>query len=312
MRISPPLDQLPTLSTTSPINKTSSTEDTFSQQPDSTERPRKFSRADAQSRQRRIAAIQSARREVRANIKEDWIWPPTACHRDDQRFPRRKASTRWRERESDSSPLVSRSPSPSSQDPYRFQSPDAVGVLPSMSRRAKRRKVTREEMEWNEGLRLFIERRDFWTGAETRPTSSSQDEGQPEEKTISSVQPVAFTSTTPVAQATPIGPSDSDTSTLVSNLSLDASASLLSSTPPSARTSQSSELLPSTLHYDTTSISTPSDPPPAVLVPLAPPLLSPTAYPDLAAVTPAIYPIIYSKCVLQSLAPSFPINLKDV
>lgn len=52
------------------------------------------------------------------------------------------------------------------------------------------------------------------------------------------------------------------------------------------------------------------DSPPTVL-PIAPPLLPPTN-PIRAAISSATYPSIYSKIILQGLAPTIPINLKDV
>ena len=47
------------------------------------------------------------------------------------------------------------------------------------------------------------------------------------------------------------------------------------------------------------------------MVPLAPPILPPD-HPIRATVQPATYPQIYSKIVIQGLAPTIPINLKDV
>ncbi|KAL8939042.1 MAG: hypothetical protein Q9211_002924, partial [Gyalolechia sp. 1 TL-2023] len=168
---SPP-NQLPSLSATSPINNLTGTEDSFGPLPDHSQRTRKHQKSDARTRERRVAAAQSAKREVWPKIREDWTWPPSTDERS-ERFPRRTTCTKWREREDDFSPLASRSPSPGCQDPYRFESPDSVVPL-SVSRRNKRRKLVEEELEWNEGLKLFDERRDFWTGAETRSMGAYQ------------------------------------------------------------------------------------------------------------------------------------------
>ncbi|KAL8380951.1 hypothetical protein RB595_005311 [Gaeumannomyces hyphopodioides] len=57
-----------------------------------------------------------------------------------------------------------------SPSPFRFDTPDSVGAVIQASvqtRRAKRRRATRDEASWNEGLACFTARRDAWTGART-------------------------------------------------------------------------------------------------------------------------------------------------
>lgn len=51
--------------------------------------------------------------------------------------------------------------------------------------------------------------------------------------------------------------------------------------------------------------------PPPPLLPLCPPLIS-SSNPIRASITPATYPAIYSKVVVQGLTPTVPINLSDV
>jgi hypothetical protein len=86
---------------------------------------------------------------------------------------------------------LEKSSSVSKASPFRFETPDGVGesikkVQYDRKRRRKRR--NKEEMEWNDGLRCFIERRDAWTGARhvrapmkspaiTRRTSNSSGDG---------------------------------------------------------------------------------------------------------------------------------------
>ncbi|KAL8908121.1 MAG: hypothetical protein Q9207_001013 [Kuettlingeria erythrocarpa] len=322
-----PDEQPQSLSTTSPILNTNITEDTLAPASDNHVRTHKWNKSNAQHlREARVAAIQCAKREILANIKEDWTWPP-ATQQLGERFPRRRNSTQWRARDSDSSAVTSRSPSPSlsSQDPYRFESPDAV--LPSfVTNRAKRRKVVQEELKWNQGLRTFTERRDFWTGAEPKLPCSEQDRKKPKRHDFKT-HVLAVIPTTPTDSQTdpahqkkpPVAkqpsPSDSDNSTSISAQSLDASASIFSSTLPSARTSQSSD--PLSLQDESPNDAPPpasmtlEDPPPT-LVPLAPPLLSRAEHTNIMEITPATYATVYSKCVVQNLAPSVPINLKHV
>lgn len=57
-------------------------------------------------------------------------------------------------------------------DPYRFENPDAVGDA-IVERKRKRRKLVAEEMSWNDGLRVWMNRRDAWTGAVRRRPKDS-------------------------------------------------------------------------------------------------------------------------------------------
>ena len=105
-------------------------------------------------------------------------------------------------------------------------------------------------MEWNEGLRTYVERRDAWSGARIRPRTPPQASRSPFESPYLQAQPPTNGSSSP---------------------------------PPSPRT----------------------------LVPVAPPILPPD-HPIRATVQPATYPQIYSKIIVHGLAPTVPINLKDV
>lgn len=49
-------------------------------------------------------------------------------------------------------------------DPYRFDSPDAIGTS-IIEKKRKKRKLFEEEMKWNEGVCNYAKRRDAWTGA---------------------------------------------------------------------------------------------------------------------------------------------------
>ncbi|KAL6717349.1 hypothetical protein ACLMJK_005264 [Lecanora helva] len=106
----------------------------------------------------------AAKREISEKVREDWTWSPGNT-------PPKSPfdnTTEWRERESDSeygppSPVLN-------ADPYRFDSPESV-ARPGVSKKRKRRMLLEEEMEWNDGLRTFQERRNAWTGAKMRPPS---------------------------------------------------------------------------------------------------------------------------------------------
>ncbi|KAK6345576.1 hypothetical protein TWF718_007486 [Orbilia javanica] len=67
---------------------------------------------------------------------------------------------------------------------YRFHDPTAIGgSKPTKEeRKARRRKDLEEEMKWNDGLRIWIERRDLWTQADKNgrvPIGKSKFEDNP-------------------------------------------------------------------------------------------------------------------------------------
>lgn len=193
-------------------------------------------------------AIRLAKQQIRSKLREDWTWPPTSSSPD--ALTPTDTFSEWRERDSDSS--LASQPQDSNPDPYKYDSPDSLHQ-PVLSRKRKRKRRLRDEMEWNEGLRTYTERRDAWTGARTTLTL------------------------TPAPLPTFTSPFDSP---------------------------YSQDRLP-----PTGTISAPSSPP--TFVPVAPPILPPD-HPIRATVQPATYPHIYSAVVVQSLAPTIPVNLKDI
>ncbi|KAL8916648.1 MAG: hypothetical protein Q9172_006205, partial [Xanthocarpia lactea] len=183
---------LPSLSQTSPCNDITGT-GTVSAAAEIFPRTRKYCRADAQTRQRRLAAVQAAKREVSANVKEDWTWPPSG-HQLGNTFPRRRESTQWEERQSDATTGSSRSSSPGETNRYKSGSPDVAA--PELDhKRTKRRKLMMDELKWNEGLRVYSERRDFWTGADLQPNTSNLNE-KPSSTAVSATEQHARTDST--------------------------------------------------------------------------------------------------------------------
>lgn len=190
-------------------------------------------------------AVRAAKQQIRSKLREDWSWPPTSSPPDALDSP--DAIAEWRERDSDSS--LASTPQDPNPNPYKYDSPDSLHQ-PVLSRKRKRRRRLKEEMEWNEGLRTYVERRDAWAGARTQPMTPPPTVKSPFEAPYPQVRPP------------PNG---------------------TSFTPPSPRT----------------------------VVPVAPPIMSPD-HPIRTTVQPATYPQIYSKIIIQGLAPTVPINLKDV
>ncbi|MCJ1317711.1 hypothetical protein MMC15_003037 [Xylographa vitiligo] len=103
----------------------------------------------------REAVARETNRNIRAHVRDDWQWPPS----QNVQHSRIDADTKWCERLSD----VSASSDSCSPDPYKFETPDSIaGEV--CSRKRKRRREFLEEMEWNEGLRIYATRRNDWTG----------------------------------------------------------------------------------------------------------------------------------------------------
>ncbi|KAL8802852.1 MAG: hypothetical protein Q9182_003539 [Xanthomendoza sp. 2 TL-2023] len=272
-------------------------------------------------------AKQAARREILTNVKEDWTWPPSA-HQLGTKFPRRRKSTQWRERERDTSPGLSPSPCPGQMPPYKFKSANAVAPTAPESPENKRRRLAENETEWNEGLRIFLERRDFWTGAETQPISVNQGDGEgPVDDTSESDPltshpgPLSTSASDTTLNTRPASPISTSTQSLATSMTSQPSSVL-----PSSRTSQSSEVLPASTQLSCSTPSpltaqkdpshphdhAPTTPTTITVIPLPPPLLSPTDHPTLGPTPPSLYPTIYRKIVIQSLSPTLPLNLSHV
>ena len=113
----------------------------------------------------RDSIVRETNREIRASLRDDWVWPSSAP------LPNRvDPTTPWCERGS--------SPSSSSElespDPYKYDTPDSVAEWREGRKRQRRGRFL-EEVNWNEGLRTFVDRRNAWTGA--RFTSSASVSG---------------------------------------------------------------------------------------------------------------------------------------
>ena len=246
-------DNIPSLSSTCPTTDT--TENTSSGSHETSSLSNHASDLHPKATKRPVTlkateeAVRAAKQQIRSKLREDWTWPPTSSL--PETLDPEDAVTEWRERDSDSS--LASTPQDRSPNPYKYDSPESLHQ-PLVSRKRKRKRRLREEMEWNDGLRTYVERRDAWAGARTRTGP----------RTPPQIPESPFDS--PYSQARPLANSGTNTTTSSS---------------------------------------------PRTLVPVAPPILPPD-HPIRATVQPATYPQIYSKIILQGLAPTVPINLKDV
>ena len=161
-------DNLPSLSSTCPTTDT--TENTSSGSHDAPSLSNHASDSHPRTPKRPVTskvneeAVRTAKQQIRSKLREDWSWPPASTPVDVLDSP--DAISEWRERDSDSS--LASTPQDPIPDPYRYDSPDSLHQ-PALARKRRRRRRLKEEMEWNEGLRTYAERRDVWTGAQTRP-----------------------------------------------------------------------------------------------------------------------------------------------
>lgn len=162
-------------------------------------------------------------------------------------------------------------------DPYKFENPDAVART-ILERKRKRRRLFREELEWNDGLRMWVECRNAWCGAVGQ---------RPEKRKAKSPNQVNGRR---LSGAT-------DESTPLSPLSQISGAS---SSP--LRSASDSE-------NDGGMESSEEDQEP--LLPVYASLL-PEDNPIRASIKPSMYPAIYSKVVLQGLTPNVPVPLSDI
>ena len=231
-------------------------------------------------------AAQLAKKELRSKLREDWTWPLSPDTRQVSNLPTDDSA--WQERGDGFG--TDSSPGELSIDPYQYENPNAVtapaGATQSTeSKKRKRQQLLMEEMGWNEGLRLFMERRNAWSGARDR---------QPD--------PVTTTRSETTNSGRCGGNAFGERNVSSRRHAIYASPDAMKSfrAEPYERTATS-------LSYQPLPDLSPS----VTLVPLAPTILPPKNA-VRACITPATYPSIYSKIVIQGLTPTVPINLHDV
>ena len=253
---------------------------------------------------RNTDAIKSAKRYVLSTVRTDWEYdplaPPTSpgivapSHLRDVAYRRRED---WSS-DAGSGPEDHRDPmawTDGESDPYKYESPDTVAAALQQKKR-KRRKLLKEEMQYNEGLRIFNERRDLWTCAASKkprigPQTSNKASNQTGHMRNGSLN-MQFDF-------------EFDRSRGTTPLSLSRASSPTSIDSHGHYGSMDEEQRPQS--PSSTELDVDVDP----MLPVAPPFL-PRTNPIRAAITPSIYPTIYSKVVVQSLTPAVPIPLPDI
>nr|POE96461.1 hypothetical protein CFP56_56511 [Quercus suber] len=183
---------------------------------------------------------------------------------------------------------------------HQFEGPDSVGTQISGRREARKRRreqILQEEMQWNEGLKHWLQRRDLWCAARTKtlvqsPEPSSNngrlagaDTDASSSESAHSPSPRTSMSTTSVTTG----------STVAESPSAYASASTTSDLDPSPKAS-----LPEQRQSQHQTMMVP-----------AMPLILPN-HPIRRRITPSMYSEIYTKIIVQSRTPSVPINLRTL
>ncbi|KAJ5905798.1 uncharacterized protein N7473_002714 [Penicillium subrubescens] len=130
------------------------------------------------SLENRDEAIREAKIFVRQVVRNDWEFdstlyadgkrpgPSTSSTLTDGTLCEGRQVVEWRCREFDSA--GSELEPQSSDSDSDSQSPGRASGDPAIDRRRQRRRQIEDEMAWNEGLRMFMARRDAWSGARTQ------------------------------------------------------------------------------------------------------------------------------------------------
>ncbi|KAH9875097.1 hypothetical protein J1614_004585 [Plenodomus biglobosus] len=113
------------------------------------------------------SAARQAKRFLDERIRSDWAYPdlPPPWSASDEEV---RDAQGFRVRYYGESDSGDSSAGDEGDEPYKFDSPDSIGdaVAHTQDARVRRRRARLEhEMEENEGLRIWVQRRDLWTGA---------------------------------------------------------------------------------------------------------------------------------------------------
>jgi hypothetical protein len=286
-----------------------------------------------QQERARAEAARAAKRYLMGVVRGDWEFREgvSGSGKDGQgawRNPEGKEPTGWRlrdegsgdedgqrhgQRQAVASPTHGKKRSKGSAgqgDPYKFENPDAVADY-VRERQVKRRKVLREQMDWNEGLRHWVAERDAWTGAVWR----RDEEAVPlERKTSRKGSEIESNGNGFGIMLNKGDIPDSETTTT------QTTASPAPSEPGDELNSRSASADTDSLEHTATLTNAAN--PPAYTIPTDPDVTGPYVpiYPPLfppdnllrSRINPSAYGTIYSKVVVQSLTPNIPVPLPDM
>ncbi|KND92694.1 hypothetical protein TOPH_02628 [Tolypocladium ophioglossoides CBS 100239] len=187
---------------------------------------------------------------------------------------------------------------------FRSDTPDSMpyaAKAAALEKQARRRRVLRDEMAWNDGLACFEARRNAWTGARTVRVRSKP------------VSPSPASPRSPRRFFFRRSMSGSPPSSMPGAAAHSADASgTVSDASSLARDTHDRDLKKQQTQSSAVSDSeSPQTYPVETLVPIGQPLLPPTN-PLRASISPAVYLNLYDKVILNNLQPACPVNLSDM
>lgn len=195
---------------------------------------------------------------------------------------------------------------------YRFDSPEHVGPQVAEERVARRkrrrRRALEEEMRWNEGMAVFVRRRDRWTGAASvrkharRQSRSSANMHPAEVEARDTV--VKMLEETALVEETVVADGAAEDAQADAN---NEKASVTNGDETSAEEGEQ-DAIEKVEKTSRINIDIPASEEP--LVPLAPPLLPQNVIRQ--SITPKAYSDIYAKIVVSGQTPKVPINLSHM
>ncbi|KAF2433968.1 hypothetical protein EJ08DRAFT_694000 [Tothia fuscella] len=236
-----------------------------------------------------LAAAREVTRELKDKVLDDWPYPATTTPNPTIATTLEPGTTAptYRERyygttddSAEDGEDMNTTHSHTIEDMYAFDSPDSVGLeldRKLQERKRRKRQAMDEEMETNGGLRVFVHRRNAWTGAISRETV--------DEEILATALPLR----NPKAAK-----NSSDSSPVVTPTS--STSRVLSSAfdgPP--------DLLTSAIAIPTTD----------VLIPVAEPIMPPD-HPVRKTLSSRSHSDLYEKLVRDSRTPAIPINLSEM
>lgn len=257
------------------------------------------------------AEIREARRMLQGRVRTDWNYPSLPQYQENK--PRRQDEEskvagfkfhtpradehfeplEWRERdyassdadseEDDNEIAAVRAGSEKSMFSGTQKAKDIASMAEDISnrrlaRKRKRKELLEEEMQWNDGLSHWTMQRDAWCVAKTAEQVREFESRQGEEVKTDSASTSASVGSTP--------------RTSTSSASAQAASTSTSATSPDANTNVAGM-----------SVAPPSQ----MLVPVMAKILP--HHPIRKKISPAMYPEIYNKIIVQARTPSVPINL---
>ncbi|EZF16359.1 hypothetical protein H112_05795 [Trichophyton rubrum D6] len=286
----------------------------------------------------RDAAAREAKRFLLQVVRNDWAYPPpptpAAAAAAEPQTPRaavgapvedpeepREIAWRHREMDNSGSEWEDGLDGPEGLDPYRFESPEAVARGLS-DRRRKRRKIQEDEMKWNEGLSLWTARRDAWTGAKAPERSADVAASGAKVNLEAYRQSISSEESYNGSYDTDLVDTESQYTLSRPASNASATAQVKPSEPPADNAPTRDNVGQLTVSLDTKAAldcqaaatadtKEREDDDDECLVPIMGPLI-PDSNMLRAAITPNVYPAIYSRLVIQSNTPAVPINLSHM